>query len=170
MSNAVKRISSPLSRALAAMFADGAGAGPGAEAGTARVSPEDAAQAARRGESQGPAVLRAETNPGARKGRAGKLTGISILDTGSLPQRTPSRHPLILRLAVFPPGTVFAPARRSWHPDVRNPEPGNFVLQAHSINTSPTLTSWPPDFAASTPSRYPVATGKERVFDGVDAV
>ena len=39
------------------MFGDGAGAGPGAEAGTARAWPGDAPQAPTRGESQGPAAL-----------------------------------------------------------------------------------------------------------------
>jgi len=45
----------------------------------------------------------------------------------------------------------------------KNPKPGNPVFSEHSTNTSPTLTSWPPDFAASTASVYPVGTGLARI-------
>jgi hypothetical protein len=40
--------------------------------------------------------------------------GLPILDPLDACQYTPSRHPLILRFAFFPPGAVFAPAWRSY--------------------------------------------------------
>ena len=60
--------------------------------------------------------------------------------------------------AVFWLGQAPIPPRRE------NPKAGNPVFSAHSINTSPTLTSWPPDFAVSTASLYPVATGKAAIL------
>jgi hypothetical protein len=39
-------------------------------------------------------------------------------------------------------------------------KPGNPVFLAHSANTSPTLTSWPSDFAAPIACVYAVGTGK----------
>jgi hypothetical protein len=46
----------------------------------------------------------------------------------------------------------------------KNPKPGNPIFSVYSTNTSPTLTSWPPDFAASTASFYPVGTGKAAIL------
>jgi hypothetical protein len=46
----------------------------------------------------------------------------------------------------------------------KNPKPGNPVFPAHSTNTSPTLTSWPPDFAAPIACVYPVGTGKAAIL------
>jgi len=41
---------------------------------------------------------------------------------------------------------------------------GKSCLSAHSTNTSPTIASWPPDFAAPIACVYPVATGKAAIL------
>jgi hypothetical protein len=49
-------------------------------------------------------------------------------------------------------------------PCQKNPKPGSLVFSAHSTNTSPTLTSWPPDFAAPIAYVYPVGTGNAAIL------
>jgi hypothetical protein len=67
----------------------------------------------------------------------------------------------------FPRWEPSSPRKAQLSPCRNNPKPGNPVFPAHSTNTSPTLNSWPPDFAASTVSVYPVGTGKAAILPTV---
>jgi hypothetical protein len=66
-----------------------------------------------------------------------------------------------LHLPLWEPSS---PRKAQLSPRRKNPKPGNPVFSEHSTNTSPALTSWPPDFAASTASFYPVGTGKATIL------
>ena len=72
--------------------------------------------------------------------------GISILDPECL---SVYAQPSSFDLATwsFSSGNRFRPHRAQLAPYRKNPKPGNPSFSAHSINTSPTLTSWSPDFA-----------------------
>jgi hypothetical protein len=70
---------------------------------------------------------------------------------------------VILRVA-FSPLEPSSPRKAQLSPCPKNPKPGNLFFSAHSINTSPTLTSWPPDFAAPIACLYPVGTGKAAII------
>jgi hypothetical protein len=72
--------------------------------------------------------------------------GISILDPECL---SVYAQPSSFGLATwsFSSGNRFRPHRAQLAPCRKNPKPGNPSFSAHSINTSPTLTSWSPDFA-----------------------
>jgi hypothetical protein len=63
-------------------------------------------------------------------------------------------------LGTLSPGGLFSLGRAPIPPRRKNPKPGSPFFSAQSINTSPTLTSWPADFAAPIACIYPVATGK----------
>jgi hypothetical protein len=91
------------------------------------------------------------------------VSGISILDPvcPSVYTQPPTFDPPKCR---FFPGAVFWLRQAPIEPYWENPKPGNPIFSAHSTNTSPTLTSWPPDFAASTASFYPVAIGKAAIL------
>ena len=77
---------------------------------------------------------------------------------------TPSRRLLIGQVAFFFFRQSSSPQQGTVVALAENPKSGNPVFSAHCTNTSPVLTSRPPDFAAPIACVYPVATGKTAIL------